>query len=416
MTYSTRKQYASIFGVLICLLSATFSPRALFAESISQRIDKSDIEVGYRIQTDSEAYITLPANTFHRSLFVDFARANAPVPIPPDKDLVSPVYWYAILPAQSNLLEHEIGLNIHYDANESRWREIYVYNEELGVWQHLPGDIDTQNKNVSASTRWASGYMAVFADHLDRSEYVKASVSSQSIYVADAQTGEVLIERAGDTERPIASLTKLVTAATFLANNPGWDTRVSFQSSDDTIPAKIYVKSGETFTTQDLFYATLLKSANNAARALARSTGMPESDFVEAMNGTAEKYNMSRSHFIEPTGLSEYDVSTAHDVFNLAKSLFADPLFLRTTTPKTYTIASVDTGKRYVLTNSNKLLDIPYVVLGSKTGFTYEAGRCLVMKVKNKEGREVIAVTMGANTPGAQWDDMRILLDAALGE
>ncbi|MDZ4221594.1 MAG: hypothetical protein U1C18_01840, partial [Patescibacteria group bacterium] len=60
-------------------------------------------------------------------------------------------------------------------------------------------------------------------------------------------------------------------------------------------------------------------------------------------------------------------------------------------------------------------IDVPYVVIGSKTGFTYEAGRCLVMKARNKEGREVIAVTLGGGTPGAQWDDMRLLLDAALG-
>jgi len=69
-----------------------------------------------------------------------------------------------------------------------------------------------------------------------------------------------------------------------------------------------------------------------------------------------------------------------------------------------------------MLENSNSIINMPYAVLGSKTGFTYEAGRCISMKVKNKNNKEVIAIIMGANLPGAQWKDGMSLLDAAFAE
>ena len=134
------------------------------------------------------------------------------------------------------------------------------------------------------------------------------------------------------------------------------------------------------------------------------------------MNEKAKKFGMNNTYFEEVTGLSEKNVSTAADYFILTKKLFSSMTFLQATTPKYFTIATVDTRKKHIMKNSNKLLDVPYTVLGSKTGFTYEAGRCLAMKVKNKEGREVLAITLGAIKFGAHWDDMRTLLDATLAD
>ncbi|MBI4122703.1 MAG: D-alanyl-D-alanine carboxypeptidase [Parcubacteria group bacterium] len=334
--------------------------------------------------------------------------------LPLDKDLISSVYWYELLPATGNKLASSATLDLSYAAGEARWREIFIYNSELGTWQHLPGNINLQKNQLAAQTNWASGFVAVFADRLSRSEYLKERINSPTILVMDAKTGQILAERESTVVRPIASLTKLATAAVFLEHNPGWKAAVAMRPEDDAIPAKISVRPGDVFTSRDLFYATLVKSANNAAKALARSTGLKNGSFVAAMNEKAKTLGMERTRFVEPTGLSAGNVSTAQDYAKLASAVFADPLFLQATTPKTYTIATAS-GKRQKLVNSNKLLDVPYVVIGSKTGFTNEAGRCLVMKVRNSEGREIIAITMGADTPGAQWDDMRMLLDAALG-
>lgn len=383
---------------------------------ISERIPKSELQSGYAIASaNKDAIVAIKPNTLNRSAFVEFIKPDFYPSAPLDKDLVSKIYHYAILPATNNQLPSTINIQMTYPKAENRYKEIYIYNQEISGWQHVPGTINTEKNTLTAKTFFASGFIAVFADHLERSEYLKKKINSESILIADAKTGEILVERLSDYQRPIASLTKLMTAAVFLDHNPGWDKTVSMTSADDTIPAKIYVRTGDKLTTRALFNATLLKSANNAAKALARSTGLTHQQFVDKMNKKAKLFGMTGTHFEEVTGLSKENVSTAQDLMILSKKMFSSMTFLRATTPKYLTIAT-SRGKRITMKNSNKLMDVPYIVLGSKTGFTYEAGRCLDMKVKNKQGREIIAITLGANEFGAHWDDMRTLLDAALGE
>lgn len=394
------------------------APLSAHAQSeiiLSQRITKSTLENGYTLTTDNQdAQIIIDPNTLNRSAFVELIKPEYYPAVPLDKDLASNVYHYAILPATDNQLASTITIQMKYPLIESRYKEIYIHNQELGIWQHLPGTINTTAHTLSTKISWASGFIAVFADHLDKSEYLKKTINSESILIVDARTGEVLVERLSDTQRPIASLTKLMTAAVFLDHNPGWDKRISMTAADDAIPAKIYINTGDMLTTRDLFYATLLKSANNAAKALARSTGLTHAQFVEKMNQKAEKFGMTGTRFAEVTGLSVDNISTAQDLMILSKKLFSSMTFLQATTPRYLTIAT-SKGKRIPMKNSNKLLDVPYTVLGSKTGFTYEAGRCLDMKVKNKQGREIIAITLGADQFGAHWDDMRLLLNTVLG-
>jgi len=410
-TIRTIAPAAALF--LFCL------PLAARAQSeiiLSQYIPKQALSSGLTIQTPSgDARAVIAPNTITHGAFVELIAPEYYPAIPLDKSLISQVYHYALLPASENKLNTDITLAFNYPATETRFKEIHIYNQELGAWQHLAGAIDPEARAITATTNWASGFIAVFADHLDRSEYLKEKLEAPSILVVDAQTGEVLLERASADQRPIASLTKLMTATEFLEHTPGWDTRITMVAADDTIPAKIYVKAGDVFTARDLFYATLLKSANNAAKALARSTGLSSESFVAGMNQKASDLGMARTSYAEPTGLSAANVSTAQDMYKLARHVFSDIEFLKATTPKTFTIASASSGKRHILENSNKAIDVPYVVIGSKTGFTYEAGRCVIMKARNENGREVIAITLGGETPGSQWDDIRLLLDAALG-
>ncbi|MEK7189305.1 MAG: serine hydrolase [Patescibacteria group bacterium] len=401
-----------VAAVLLCAI-----PVAAAAQSdviLSRLVSKTEFAAGYSVTAPNQD-LTLAPNLSHGAFFELVAPEYYPA-APLDKTLVSRVYHYSLLPASENKLAADISLTFSYPADETRYKEIYIYNEELGHWQHLAGSIDARNQTLTAATNWASGFVAVFADHLDQSEYLKEKLDAPSVFVVDAKTGEVLIERGSDVRRPIASLTKLMTATEFLEHNPGWDARVAMQASDDTIPAKIYAKPGDVFTARDLFYATLLKSANNAAKALARSTGLSQEAFVASMNQKANELGMADTAFAEPTGLSPDNVSTAQDLYKLARSAFSDMTFLQATTPRTLTIANVNSGKRHVLENTNKAIDVPYVVIGSKTGYTVEAGRCVIMKARNDAGREVIAITLGGESPGSQWDDMRMLLSATLGD
>ncbi len=368
-------------------------------------------------QTSPELQI-IPSSPFiNRAVETELIGPAASPAIPPDKILVSSIFRYAALPATDNRLDNPLTFKFAYPAEENRFKEIFVYDESQAKWLHLPGAIESASATLTAQTTLASGFAAVLADRLERSEYLKADINAPSLLVVDAQSGEILIERESERQRSIASLTKMMTAAVFLDNKVGWQKMVTMQKSDDTIPAKIYVKTGDKISTRDLFFATLVHSANNAAKALARSTGLSEAEFARQMNAKAKALGMNSTHFVEPSGLSESNVSTAADYLKLTQTLLRDKIFLEATTLKTYRLSLLRGKKTVKLTvqNSNKILNSPYIITGSKTGYTTEAGRCLMIRAKNKAGREVIAIIMGGTVPGRQWSDMNALLAAALG-
>lgn len=409
---------------LCAIIAATFLyPGSSIASSqtlISKKLSREEIWNGYKIEfPENEGAIEIIANSINRSANIEIIKMDNFPEIPKDKDLASSVYHFSILPTTQNKLSSQIIISLSYNPTDVRWKEIYFYNQELGSWERVHGNIDTQKNQISTQTNCASAFIAVMSDHLNKNEDLKEKINSPIILIIDAKTGETLVERQSNVARPIASLTKLMTAAVFLDHNPGWDKKITMTNQDDAIPAKIYIKTGEKLTIKDLFYATLLKSANNAAKALARSTGLSNNEFVRQMNEKASQFGMVNTHFEEVTGLSEKNVSTAHDLMILSKKLFSDMTFLRATTPNRITIATANTRKKIILENSNSIINsqsTPYTVLGSKTGYTYEAGRCLDMKVKNKSGKEIISIIMGADKPGAQWDDGIKLINAALAE
>ena len=408
--------YARLTIAIFVLILLPATARGQSEVLLSERISKTELASGYSISSSNgDINIEIKPNALNRSAFIELLKPEFYPITPLDKSTISNIYHYSILPATDNKLSGTISITLKYPDTETRYREIYIYNQTLKQWDNVPGSINLEQNTLAIETNLASGFIAAFADHLERNEYLKDDITAPSILVVDNETGEILVERNSNVKRSVASLTKLMTASTFLENNPGWDSKVVMQASDDTIPAKIYVKPGDTFKARDIFYATLLRSANNAAKALARSTGLSRENFVANMNQKAARLHMENTEFVEPTGLADENISTAEDMYKLARHVFADLTFLQATTPKSFTIASVNNGKRHIMRNTNKAIDVPFVVIGSKTGYTHEAGRCLIMKARNKDGREVIAVTLGGEVPGEQWDDMRELLGAALG-
>jgi serine-type D-Ala-D-Ala endopeptidase (penicillin-binding protein 7) len=419
------KYFIKFFSIIICaIVASTFlfagSTKAESQTLISKMISSQEIWNGYKIEfPENQGAIEITPNSINRSAYIEIEKINDLPEIPKDKDLISGVFHYSILPATQNKLASQIIISLGYSSSDAIWKEVYFYNQELNLWQRVHGNINVQKNQISIQTNCASGFIAVMADRLNKSEDLKEKINSPTILIVNTKTGKTLVERQSTVVRPIASLTKLMTAAVFLDYNPGWTKQITITPQDDAMPVKIYIKPGEKLTVKDLFYATMLKSANNAAKALARSTGLPNDEFIKKMNEKAAQLGMTNTHFEEVTGLSEKNVSTARDLMILSQKLFSDIIFLRATTPSRVTIATIDTKKKIILENSNSIINkqnMPYTVLGSKTGFTYEAGRCLDMKVKNKSGKEIISIIMGADKPGAQWDDGIKLINAALTE
>lgn len=229
------------------------------------------------------------------------------------------------------------------------------------------------------------------------------NINAESVIVVNPKNGQVLFEKNSNEKRPIASITKLMTSKVVLDLNPDWDKVVEYSTYDDDVTeyaskaemSYLYVELGETMTVKDLFFSTLVGSANNASYALYRSTGLIRSFFVETMNRKAKELGMNNSYFTEPSGIDPKNVSSASDLAKLGIGLFNNFKVLEASTTKKYTFSTINTDESHTINNKNKLLSRDLHILGTKTGYLYESGRCLIVKARNENGDEVLVVTLG---------------------
>lgn len=214
--------------------------------------------------------------------------------------------------------------------------------------------------------------------------------------------------------QPIASLTKLMTVLVFLENNPGFNKEYKISADDHVAGGKIHFWSGDTVTVLDLFKSTLVGSDNVATRALAKSTGLAEEDFVAAMNNQAKRLGMFSSHFVEPTGLSAENVASAQDIARLVKATLAYPEIAETTNLNTYRFTTKE-GKTRIVEATNDLVhadSVDLILEGAKTGYTEEAGYCFAAAINEPKTKEtVITVVLGASSSAERFTDTETLAD-----
>ena len=225
------------------------------------------------------------------------------------------------------------------------------------------------------------------------------SLTAVSALVINKKTDEIVFAKNINDQRSIASLTKLMSALVFLDHNPGWSKVVTMKQSDFVGGASLWVKVGDSVTVKDLFYSTMVGSKNNAVMALARSTGLSFDQFVSKMNQKAIKMGLTKTRFVEPTGLNEGNVSTAAEMAEIALQAFNRFEVLQASTSKTYTVTTNNSGINYPVRNTSlKVLNRDLYVTGTKTGWTDEAGYCLATQAKKgrDSNQELIALVMGA--------------------
>ncbi len=218
----------------------------------------------------------------------------------------------------------------------------------------------------------------------------------------DAETGEVFFEKGTRMRRPIASLTKLMTALIARERLRADDVITLRESAvrQEGIAGGFAV--GERFAVSDLVAATLIVSSNDAAYALADANNANENandanavgQFISAMNEKARAIGMFETHFEDSTGLSPFDQSTAEDLSRFARHLFTydRELFARTAAPKVF-IRERTTGARRALVNITSFAGAP-AFLGGKTGFTDEAAGNL-LSLWQDNGRTYLIIVLG---------------------
>lgn len=221
--------------------------------------------------------------------------------------------------------------------------------------------------------------------------------------------GRTLWSRDAQDERAMASTTKIMTALVVLEHTAPSDVVTISTRAADVGEAEVDLVAGQTLTVSELLEAMLVRSANDAAYALAEHVGGSVEGFVAMMNEKAASLGLSHSEFANPHGLDEPGHHTsAEDLATLASIALADEEFAAVVSQASVTVMGADGSKRY--DNSNKLLGTYAGADGVKTGWTNQAGYCLVASAMREEVG-LIAVVLGTEDEDDRFDQARTLLD-----
>jgi D-alanyl-D-alanine endopeptidase (penicillin-binding protein 7) len=225
---------------------------------------------------------------------------------------------------------------------------------------------------------------------------VAVPFGSQSVLVIEDDTGKILLEKNANAVVPIASLTKLMTAMVVLDAKQDMDAPISIDKNDvDMLKhSTSRVPVGATISRRDVLQLALMSSDNRAAASLARTfNGGPEG-FKAAVKAKIAALGMSQTVIEEPTGLSPNNKSTASDLVKMAAAASAYPEIARITTDARDIIKINGRGVEY--RNTNRLVGAKGWDIGlSKTGYTNEAGRCLIMRITSA-GKNATLVLLNA--------------------
>jgi D-alanyl-D-alanine endopeptidase (penicillin-binding protein 7) len=230
-------------------------------------------------------------------------------------------------------------------------------------------------------------------------------LKSNAALVLDQSTAEVLFEKNSQVALPIASITKLMTSLVVVEANQNMDEPIAV--TDEDVDREKFSHSrlrvGSQLTRTNMLHIALMSSENRAASALGRSYpgGLPA--FVAAMNAKARALGMVSTHYVDSTGLSSNNVSTARDLAKLVIAAHQHPLIRQYSTDSKYAVEPGGPMLQY--RNSNHLVDNPDWQIGlQKTGYISEAGRCLVMQTQI-EGRPIVMVFLDSKGKSSRLAD-----------
>ncbi|MAL98219.1 D-alanyl-D-alanine endopeptidase [Hydrocarboniclastica marina] len=233
-------------------------------------------------------------------------------------------------------------------------------------------------------------------DQLDQLDSESIRLGSISAAVVEIESGEVLYLKNGGSVRPVASITKLMTAMVVLDADQPLDEKLTITRADRDLLKNTYsrVRFGSRLSRRELLLIALMSSENRAASALGRHYPGGKEGFVEAMNAKAASLGMLRTRFVDATGLSPGNVSTAGDLVKMVRAASGYPMISEFTTQADHVARFENPSYSLSYVNSNVLVRRgSWDIALSKTGYINEAGRCLVM-LTEVDGRQVAMVML----------------------
>ncbi|MGE5379907.1 MAG: D-alanyl-D-alanine carboxypeptidase family protein, partial [Methylocystaceae bacterium] len=230
---------------------------------------------------------------------------------------------------------------------------------------------------------------------------------AKAAVLMDAASGRVLYAKNSHDHLPPASLTKIMTGL-LVAENGKLDQKVSISKHAAQTPeATIYLQAGEVLTRRQLLYACMLHSANDAAAALAESVSGSQNKFVNLMNHRAHQLGMKDTHYRNPHGLNAYrHYTSAYDLSLVSRQALANPTLRKVVATKSTTIPWSGHSNDRLIINHNRLLNRYPGAIGVKTGYTKEAGNCVVGAAQRGN---LVLIAVAMNSPQVYQDLMQIL-------
>ena len=239
---------------------------------------------------------------------------------------------------------------------------------------------------------------ATAADSAFKRDPAQLHLASHSALLVDLQTNQVIYENKPDQIVPIASVTKLMAAMVVLDAKQSMEEEITVDISQTKEMKGVFsrVKLGSTLNRHDMLLIALMSSENRAAASLAHHYPGGYNAFIAAMNAKARALGMSHTRYVEPTGLSEQNVSTARDLSKLLVAARRYPMLSELSTTKEKTVAFKKPNYTLGFHNTDHLLNQKnWDIEITKTGFTDKAGHCLVL-VTSMGGRPVAMVILDA--------------------
>lgn len=248
---------------------------------------------------------------------------------------------------------------------------------------------------------------------------------AQSAVLMDGDSGRVLVAKDGDTMRPMASTTKIMTCILTLEQANLEDTVTASANAAAQPRVHLGMQEGEQFVLRDLLYSLMLESHNDSAVAIAEHVAGSVEAFAGRMNEKAREIGCEDAHFVTPNGLDAQDGEGAHSISaaNLARILTycisrspQAEQFLEITRTADYSFSSLNQGRSFFCQNQNAFLGMMEGALTGKTGFTGDAGYCYAGALR-RDGRTFVVALLACGWPGNsgyKWEDTRALMEYGL--
>lgn len=252
-------------------------------------------------------------------------------------------------------------------------------------------------------------------DFEDTIEVTAANVSelqktnSRRYIVYDRISKSMIIGKNEDVKSAMASTTKIMTTIVILEKTDLDETVTVSAKAGGTGGSRLGLKRGDKASVRDLLYGLMLRSGNDAAVALAEHVGGSVKGFAELMNEKASELGLTNTHFVTPHGLDDANhYTTALELAKLTDYAMDNETFAKIVGTKSTTIYINNQPRQ--INNTNELLGVLNGVVGVKTGFTNNAGRCLVTETK-RNNIDIITIVLGADTKKDRTKDSVNLIE-----